>query len=86
MVEAVHGGDGHLYVCQCMLVLRYDCICARWLWSIMNEHATAAINMKDCILMIDCKGTRAKEEKIEKKEREKKKEEEDERKKCPRKD
>ena len=73
MVEAVHGGDGHLYVWQCMVVLLYDCICARWLWSIMNEHATATINTKGCTLMIDCRGTRAKEEKEEKKEREKEK-------------
>ena len=50
---------------------------------IMNEHATATINMKGCTLMIHCRGTRAKEEKEEKKEREKKKEE---RKKCTRKD
>ena len=50
-------------------------ICARWLWSIMNEHATATINMKGCILMIDCRGTQAKEEKEEKKEREKRKRE-----------
>ena len=28
-----------IYVWQCMVVLLYDCICARWLWSIMNEHA-----------------------------------------------
>ena len=33
-----------IYVWQCMVVLLYDCICARWLWSIMNEHATATIN------------------------------------------
>ena len=62
-----------IYVWQCMVVLLYDCICARWLWSIMNEHATATINMKGCTLMIDCRGTRAKEEKEEKKEREKRK-------------
>ena len=42
-----------IYVWQCMVVLLYDCICARWLWSIMNEHATATINMKGCTLMID---------------------------------
>ena len=74
------------YVWQCMVVLLYDCICARWLRSIMNEHATATINMKGCTLMIDCRGTRAKEEKEEKKEREKRKKEKDKRKKCPRKD
>ena len=56
-----------IYVWQCMVVLLYDCICARWLWSIMNEHATASINMKGCTLMIDCRGTRAKEEKRKKK-------------------
>ena len=39
----------------------------------MNEHATATINMKGCALMIDCRGTRAKEEKEEKNEREKEK-------------
>ena len=39
----------------------------------MNEHATANINMKGCTLMIDCRGTRAIEEKEEKKEREKEK-------------
>ena len=58
-----------IYVWQCMVVLLYDCICARWLWSTMNEHATATINMKGCTLMIDCRGTRAKEEKEEKKEK-----------------
>ena len=31
-------------------------ICARWLRSIMNEHATLTINMKGCTLMIDCRG------------------------------
>ena len=75
-----------IYVWQCMVVLLYDCICAWWLWSIMNEHATATINMKGCTLMIDCRGTRAKEEKEEKKEREKRKKEKDKRKKCPRND
>ena len=35
-----------IYVWQCMVVLLYDCICAGWLWSIMNEHATATINYK----------------------------------------
>ena len=68
------------------LLLLYDCICARWLWSIMNEHATANINMKGCTLMIDCRGTRAKEEKEEKKEREKRKRGKRRKKKCPRKD
>ena len=29
-----------IYVWQCMTVLLYDCICARWLWSIMNEDAS----------------------------------------------
>ena len=62
-----------IYVWQCMVVLLYDCICARWLWSIMNEDVTANINMKGCTLMIDCRGTRAKEEKEEKEEREKEK-------------
>ena len=53
----------------------------------MNEHATANINMKGCTLMIDCRGTRAKEEKEEKKEREKeKKRKKTKEKKCPRKD
>ena len=76
-----------IYVWQCMVVLLYDCICARWLWSIMNEDATANINMKGCTLMIDCRETRAKEEKEEKEEREKeKKRKKDERKKCPQKD
>ena len=73
-----------IYVWQCMVVVLYDCICTLWLWSIMNEHATATINMKGCTLMIDCRGTRAKEEKEEKKE--KKKREKEERKKCSRKD
>ena len=55
---------------------------------IMNEHAyaTATIDMKGCTLMIDCRGTRAKEEKEEKKEREKRIKKEEKRKKCPRKD
>ena len=42
-----------IYVWQCMAVLLYNCICAGWLWSIMNEDATATINMKGCTLMID---------------------------------
>ena len=42
-----------IYVWQCMVVVLYDCICARWLWSIMNELATATINTKGCTLMID---------------------------------
>ena len=52
----------------------------------MNEHATATINMKGCTLMIDCRGTRAKEVKEEKMKEKKEKEEKDERKKCPLKD
>ena len=60
-----------IYVWQFMAELLYDCICARWLWSIMTEHAPANINMKGCTLMIDCRETRAKEGKEEKKEREK---------------
>ena len=63
-----------IYVWQCMVVLLYDCIYARWLWSIMNEHATANINMKGCTLMIDCRGTQAKEEKEEKKAKKRKRE------------
>ena len=50
---------------------------------IMNEHATATINIERLYINDRCRGTRAKEEKEEKKEREKKKEE---RKKCTRKD
>ena len=38
VVVAVHGGDGH--PCMAVVVLLYDCICAWWLWSIMNEDAT----------------------------------------------
>ena len=75
-----------IYVWQCMAVLLYDCICAWWLWSIMNEHATANINMKGCTLMIDCTGTQAKEEKEEKKEREKRKREKRRKKKVSLKD
>ena len=52
----------------------------------MNEHATATINMKGCTLMIDCRGTQAKEEKEERMKEKKKKEEKDKRKKCPLKD
>ena len=37
VVEAVHGGDGHLYVWQCMVVLLYDCICARCMVVVYNE-------------------------------------------------
>ena len=49
-----------IYVWQCMAVLLYNCICARWLWSIMNERATATINMKGCtvdfrLLVHECK-------------------------------
>ena len=81
VVEAVHGawGDGHL----CAAVqggILYDFICAQWLWSVMNEHATATINMKGC------RGTRAKEEKEEKREREKRKGGKTRKKKCPWKD
>ena len=61
-----------IYVWQCMVVLLYDCICARCLWSIMNEHATATINMKGCTLMIDVEEHEQKRKK--KKEREKRKE------------
>ena len=75
-----------IYVWQCMVVLLYDCICARWLWSVMNEDATATINMKGCTLMIGCRGTRAKEEKEVKREREKGKRGKTRKKKCPRKD
>ena len=60
-----------IYVWQCMVVLLYNCICAQWLWSIMNEHATATINMKGYALMIDCRGTRANEEKKKRKKKEK---------------
>ena len=61
-----------IYVWQCMVVVLYDCICARWLWSIMNEHATATINSKGCSYINDrCRGTRAKVQKEEKEEREK---------------
>ena len=52
----------------------------------MNEHATATINMKGCTLMIDCRGTRAKEEKEEKNEGEKEKRGKRRKKKCPLKD
>ena len=38
----------------CMIVYVHGA----WLWSIMNEDATATIIMKDCTLMIDCRGTR----------------------------
>ena len=31
-------------------------LCARWLWSIMNENATSPTNMKGCTLIIDCTG------------------------------
>ena len=72
-----------IYVWQCMVVLLYDCICARWLWSIMNEHATATINTKGCTLMIDVEEH---EQKWKKKKRKKVKREKEERKKCPWKD
>ena len=54
MVVAVHGGNGHL--CVTVVVLLYDCICAWWLWSIMNafEDATGTINMKGCVLSKYC--------------------------------
>ena len=60
-----------IYVWPCMVVLLYDCICAWWLWPIVNEDATSTINMKGCTLskhyavMIDSndvEDTRAKEE------------------------
>ena len=38
VVVAALGGDCHL--CVAVVVLLYDCICAWWLWSIMNEDAT----------------------------------------------
>ena len=53
VVEAVPMEVMVIYVWHCMVVLLYDCICARWLWSRMNERATATINMKGCTLMID---------------------------------
>ena len=73
-----------IYVWQCMVILLYNCVCARWVWSIMNEHATATINMKGCTVMIDCRGTLAKKEK--RKKRKKEEREKEERKKCPWKD
>ena len=76
VVEAVRNmGVMVIYVWQCMVVLLYDCICARWLWSIMNEHATATINMKGCALMIDVEKHEQKRKKKKKKKekREKKK-------------
>ena len=48
---------------------------------IINEHATATINMKDCTLMIDVEEHEQKRKKKEKKEKEKRG-----KKKCPRKD
>ena len=38
VVVAALGGDCHL--CVAVVVLLYDCICAWWLWSIVNEDAT----------------------------------------------
>ena len=38
VVKTVRGGVMVIYVWQCMVVLLYDCICARWLWSIMTEQ------------------------------------------------
>ena len=61
-----------IYVWQCMVVVLYDCICARWLWYIMNEHATVNINMKGCTLMIDVEEH---EQKRKKKKRKKKRKE-----------
>ena len=60
-----------IYVWQCMVVLLYDCICARWLWSIMNEHATATINMKGCTLMIDVEEHEQKRKKKKRKKKDK---------------
>ena len=62
-----------IYVWQCMVVLLYDCICARWLWSIMNEHATANINMKGCTLMRDVEEHEQKRKKKKRKKKEKRK-------------
>ena len=64
-----------IYVWQCMVVLLYDCICARWLWSIMTEQATATINMKGCTLMIDLEEHEQKRKKNERKRKEKKRKE-----------
>ena len=33
-----------IYVWPCMVILLYDCICAWWLWPIVNEDATSTIN------------------------------------------
>ena len=38
-----------MYVWQRMMVLLYDCICGRWLWSIMNEDTTSTINVKGAL-------------------------------------
>ena len=62
-----------IYVWHGMVVLLYDCICARWLWSIMNEHATATINMKGCTLMIDVEEHEQKRKKKKKRKRKEKK-------------
>ena len=63
-----------IYVWQCMVVLLYDCICARWLWSIMNEHATATINTRGCTLMIDVEEHEQKWKKKKRKKEKKRKE------------
>ena len=63
-----------IYVWQCMVVLLYDCIYARWLWSIMNEHATATINMKGSTLMIDVEEHEQKRKKKKRKKEKKRKE------------
>ena len=52
VVVAAHGGDSHR--CVAVVVLLYDCICARWLWSIMNDDATWTINMNGCTLWKYC--------------------------------
>ena len=65
-----------IYVWQCMVVLLYDCICARWLWSMMNEDATATSIMKGCTLMIDCRGYTSKKGKRGKERKSKEKKEE----------
>ena len=62
-----------IYVWQCMVVLLYDCVCPWWLWSIMNEHATATINMKGCTLMIDVEEHEQKRKKKKRKKRKEKK-------------
>ena len=61
-----------IYVWQCMVALLYDCMCARWLWSIINEHTTATINMKGCTLMIDVEEHEQKRKRKKRKGKEKK--------------